>query len=107
MQIETGPFSGSPPAYPVHNQGMSNNYPPPQYPQRRLPPQVPPNTQGPPRMPMGQAGATSLSRIPYTIQQTKLQQLAEKERLLQQQKVQQIVVPNNATTSGTLNLTTF
>lgn len=109
MQIENTQFStGSPPAYSMHNQQqMANNFPPPpQYQQRRLQPQVPLNAQGSPRLPnMGQTGAM---RMQY--QQTKhLQNLAEKERLLQQQKVQQIVVPVNATTSGGcyLNLKPF
>lgn len=100
MQFETGPFSGSPPAYAMHNQQMANNFPPPpHYPQRRLPPQVPGNAQGAqgPRMPINQ-NSTALSRIQY--ERTKLAVALEKERLLQQQKVQQIVVPVNATTSG-------
>lgn len=101
MEIES--FAGSsPPAYSsMHNspQMASSNFPPPpQYPQqRRMPPQVPLNAQGgPTRLPMGQT-TLPISRIQYDRAKVAL---AEKERLLQQQKVQQIVVPVNATTSG-------
>lgn len=110
MSVESGPMYSvnPPPSYSMHaNSQMGNNFtPPPNYPQqRRLSQQQqqqggPQGTQntvgGNSRNLLGQNQVAALQRMQY---QNKMVEI-EKERLLQQQKAQQIVVPVNATTSG-------